>query len=461
MSFFDGELNKETEAMIITDIIQETVAEYGLKKEPKSDSLADHLDVYTKDSLLQLAEENGVEVFKSWNKAKLVEHIQASVLETLDERLLLLGEAQLGLILQMDAAAETDQETLATEQLSFYITVFPIAIRYGLLFANHEGDQATIYVPAEVKDRIQTVLADYSAIAEEHAETVEKLEILETVLVAGVQLYGSLTIERIFELLEIYNPEAEMKEFATKYLPLLVIRNMFYFVDGEIIANPRFVSEDHVRDNHNYVADKMAGDFYKPSQDEIDYYAEHAFDYESPLYERMEQLMSKNSEQAVLAMNYIEMSIVMGEPFSSLVDEMKEQELLTFDNENDVVDFAHLYQQLNNTTRLWDNAGYKPSEMADSESESDFYGEDLAEVIDSVELQEETAPIEVTEKVEAVEIQKEEPVQAPRPQVRARRQPMNNGPKEPIRVEKIGRNEPCPCGSGKKYKKCHWLIDRQ
>ena len=27
---------------------------------------------------------------------------------------------------------------------------------------------------------------------------------------------------------------------------------------------------------------------------------------------------------------------------------------------------------------------------------------------------------------------------------------------QPVRVEqKIGRNEPCPCGSGKKYKKCH------
>lgn len=25
---------------------------------------------------------------------------------------------------------------------------------------------------------------------------------------------------------------------------------------------------------------------------------------------------------------------------------------------------------------------------------------------------------------------------------------------EPIHVTKIGRNEPCPCGSGKKYKKC-------
>ncbi len=27
-------------------------------------------------------------------------------------------------------------------------------------------------------------------------------------------------------------------------------------------------------------------------------------------------------------------------------------------------------------------------------------------------------------------------------------------PKRPVRAEKIGRNQPCPCGSGKKYKKC-------
>ena len=25
---------------------------------------------------------------------------------------------------------------------------------------------------------------------------------------------------------------------------------------------------------------------------------------------------------------------------------------------------------------------------------------------------------------------------------------------QPVTVEKVGRNEPCPCGSGKKYKKC-------
>jgi len=38
--------------------------------------------------------------------------------------------------------------------------------------------------------------------------------------------------------------------------------------------------------------------------------------------------------------------------------------------------------------------------------------------------------------------------------VRRRWGAMNVVPQQPRRVEKIGRNDPCPCGSGKKYKKC-------
>ncbi len=33
-------------------------------------------------------------------------------------------------------------------------------------------------------------------------------------------------------------------------------------------------------------------------------------------------------------------------------------------------------------------------------------------------------------------------------------------PQTVVRDErKVGRNEPCPCGSGKKYKQCHGKID--
>ncbi len=29
------------------------------------------------------------------------------------------------------------------------------------------------------------------------------------------------------------------------------------------------------------------------------------------------------------------------------------------------------------------------------------------------------------------------------------------GNKQVVNGDKVGRNDPCPCGSGKKYKKCH------
>lgn len=28
----------------------------------------------------------------------------------------------------------------------------------------------------------------------------------------------------------------------------------------------------------------------------------------------------------------------------------------------------------------------------------------------------------------------------------------------PVQINKVGRNEPCPCGSGKKYKQCHGKL---
>jgi preprotein translocase subunit SecA len=40
-----------------------------------------------------------------------------------------------------------------------------------------------------------------------------------------------------------------------------------------------------------------------------------------------------------------------------------------------------------------------------------------------------------------------------RPQPAAVAAPVQSGPR-------VGRNDPCPCGSGKKYKKCHMLIDQ-
>ena len=42
----------------------------------------------------------------------------------------------------------------------------------------------------------------------------------------------------------------------------------------------------------------------------------------------------------------------------------------------------------------------------------------------------------------------------------AREVAVAEAPKQrPVRVgQKVGRNDPCPCGSGKKYKQCHGKL---
>ena len=46
------------------------------------------------------------------------------------------------------------------------------------------------------------------------------------------------------------------------------------------------------------------------------------------------------------------------------------------------------------------------------------------------------------------------PQQMPRPR-RSRRTPQ-----QPVRAApKVGRNQPCPCGSGKKFKNCHGVLE--
>ncbi|MGA7826228.1 MAG: preprotein translocase subunit SecA [Geobacteraceae bacterium] len=64
---------------------------------------------------------------------------------------------------------------------------------------------------------------------------------------------------------------------------------------------------------------------------------------------------------------------------------------------------------------------------------------------------------EVVEKIFWVQIAREEDVEELEQQERKQRLVFNlseDVPQQPAKSNKVGRNDPCPCGSGKKYKKC-------
>lgn len=80
----------------------------------------------------------------------------------------------------------------------------------------------------------------------------------------------------------------------------------------------------------------------------------------------------------------------------------------------------------------------------------DAGAEDGAAVTEEDELPVEELAARVLEEAlerHAPEVEEDEPP----PNVREARR----------RMEQAGRNDPCPCGSGQKYKRCHWLEDQR
>ena len=427
MSFLNGNLSKEEKAAVITDVIEAILSEYSLKSAPKDETLASYLDAYTKDTLLKLSEENAVDVRKSWNKPKIIDALEENFLETIDERVLLMGERNIQLIKKM-AAGELEYEYILMDELEFYVVVYPLAIQLGILYANEDEEQVTSFVPEEFVEKIDEATKDFKAFQEKHTETLQKLKLLEKFMTAGVNMYGVMPYKRVWELYEIYTENDSTDETfkleveSLKYLPILAFKKGLHNINGELIAKNEYVSHDHVMDTYKYILDNFEDDYYEPTKNEIDYYSEHTFDRRTLNYKRMNHLINNVSSTPNYAMDVLETGILLGEPLAAIMDMFKEKDLVNFTSEAELKDFVNLYQQLNNISRLWDNAGYRPNELAKMNQVDGF------EPIDISELPENVIPL--------------------------------YDPSQPIRVEKAGRNDLCPCGSGKKYKKCCWFKDQ-
>jgi hypothetical protein len=98
----------------------------------------------------------------------------------------------------------------------------------------------------------------------------------------------------------------------------------------------------------------------------------------------------------------------MGESIKSIMEEANRQEVV-FEGMDQLNEFLQLVTELSNNSRLWVNGGHTPREMFEKY---------------------------------------DKPNLRPLP-----KEPFMTNPQQ-VRSDKVGRNEPCPCGSGKKYKKC-------
>ncbi|MCR2823799.1 YecA family protein [Lederbergia panacisoli] len=226
-------------------------------------------------------------------------------------------------------------------------------------------------------------------------------------IISLTHLYGLVHKEKVVEIYNMQNVEKideKVIDAIENSSPDILRKN---FV---MIQNDYFVAESIIQfsDMDDELQKRAGKPFYVPNQEEL-------FNYKSDTYFEM-------TKEYKALNNYVKRNFFHGDPFKAemfcediqgicqyafslqRISNEINQRGIVFESERQFNELMKLIMNLSNHTRLWENNGYTPQEL-----------------------------FELTDK----------------PNMRSL--PANN---DNHSNQKVGRNAPCPCGSGKKYKKC-------
>lgn len=231
-------------------------------------------------------------------------------------------------------------------------------------------------------------------------------KLLDSYARAAVNLYGIISREDLVNIFNTQNVDQTSNEEIYILLLPLVIKDGWYGFYKEYILHYSFFYDfdqadyllEHQKDKPRYIPKKS---------DFLEYATEGFVDNDHWWNVRSFMLdafgySNGNSECYEEVRNYL----MYGDGISELGPIMDRYNLI-FSDEKQLQQFLDLIMHAKNNTRIWENNGYTPSEL-----------------------------FEINRKREKNIV----------------RCPTTQRPK-------IGRNDPCPCGSGKKYKKCCAVFD--
>lgn len=383
-------VNEEEKEILELNIENAIKGELGL-------SLEEYLAHYTMDKLKILAVEQEIANRSKLKKAELVEQLCSNILDEqrLAREMIIMREEEFQFLLDLAHGHDFAGQAI-------HPALYGYACRLGYIFLVVKDDVLHYQMPTEVKALfldIQTSeflkqMADYR---------------LKWAYISGLSnFYGMVTFEDITKLYDQYNEVDITVEEMRQVFDLFSSRPQITQLYAGYVVND-FLLEDN---EFEILAERIQGmPAYIPSEEAILYYADDMYyewtpelaELERYLAEAFTELCEQDVRQLV---EDIQLSVAMEDEFQAIIDLFEAYEL-KFSSLEQVEEISALIVDVINNTRLWSNRGYTPNEL---------------HALNGTPLQE-------------------------LPEIEAPRQ-------TPIRVEKIGRNEPCPCGSGKKYKKC-------
>lgn len=284
---------------------------------------------------------------------------------------------------------------------------------------------------------------------------------------AMANLYGIIQLRKAYEIISEQNPSLVTKQEFLAFAEIARHECEDYYILGadEIYANRVPVEPMRreiidillVEDNMEQYAQtkeiQRGKPYYVPGKKELLLYDDALYCEETPATAALKKFLAtglhlKDQEPEEVFQGLLYNARCVGAGFQDLMNHL-EKLGIRFRSARDVEKFAELYQAFHNSTRMQGNRGYTPNEMTAMQPlelslpRSLSFGPNLRGALASGTMN----AAELLEGVLDMDLPSEELRASLLGEITA----AAAGPGKP---QKVGRNDPCPCGSGKKYKKC-------
>jgi len=360
------------------------------ESEPKT-GLKECLQLYWGYRLIELAQAHGLHVDEGTDDADIIDQLIPKMLNNFAKDMEYLRKTEWSFLKKLKENQNKEMDDVVNNQ---YVTLKWLG--YVYLF-NHDG-----HIYPVIPDELRALLPQLEN--EEFESKIERNQKLLSYTLALTNLYGVYRIQQFVDVWNMYNKDKINIDDVKKYIDVMKTRQAdFWYNKGYIISR---VLEDEK--HYMGMMNKFSRcPYFLPTKSDISFYSNIGNELSSNYCKNIEEFIkNKNTvdESEIGDLVYdIFGACKLDIPIDVIVD-MTVESGLEFGNEDEKDEFVRLLRILSNSTRKWVLRGHMPSELA-----------------------------------------KKPPKMPVKPQ--------QNKP-QPKPMKKIGRNDPCYCGSGKKYKHC-------
>ena len=347
---------------------------------------------YGKKELEQLAKLYGIKGAYKLKKAELVQALMEVIPVKMPEILPMLDETD---IKNFEALLKQDKIVAADEKIDTYYNLMELELVQYI----EDKEQARLHVAPMIKEAYSKIDMDNIM------PKIKRNNILRQYIISILNLYGAVKLAWAVELFnKYYTPEVtenEMIKFVKNDMRLVCQSKI---MDGYIVEETIYaLDKGNFKD---FVASTIDKEYFVPSKELLEKMNDELY-YEPSLHvEKLKSYLRTNYLKDEETINEAVIAITMiskvdcdktGKTIEFMLDELTNFGV-EFEDLAQVNEMIRHIIPVINTTRKWINKGYTANELSPHQ-------------LDTITGQK-------------------------------------------VKVIDIGRNEPCPCGSGKKYKKC-------